>query len=47
MKITPVKGTNDYLPQEMRLRDYLQSKILETYLASGFERISTPIIEDV
>ncbi len=46
MKITPVKGTNDYLPQEMRLRDYLQSKILETYLASGFERISTPIIED-
>lgn len=46
MKITPVKGTNDYLPQEMRLRDYLQSSILETYLACGFERISTPIIED-
>ena len=47
MKITPVKGTNDYLPQQMRLRDFLQSKILETYLASGFERIATPIIEDV
>ena len=47
MKITPVKGTNDYLPQQMRLRDFLQSKILETYLASGFERISTPMLEDM
>lgn len=47
MKISTVKGTNDYLPQEVALRDYLQGVILDTYKASGFERISTPAIEDV
>lgn len=47
MKITSVKGTNDYLPQETLLRDYLQGKILETYRSCGFERISTPILEDL
>ena len=36
----------DILPAEQRLRDYVQSKILETYRASGFERISTPMLED-
>ncbi|MCC8169896.1 MAG: ATP phosphoribosyltransferase regulatory subunit, partial [Oscillospiraceae bacterium] len=46
MKITTVKGTNDYLPEEVRLRDYLQTKILETYIDSGFERIMTPAVED-
>ena len=47
MKINPPKGMRDYLPDEMRLRDYVQGKILETYRASGFERISTPILEDM
>jgi histidyl-tRNA synthetase len=47
MKITPVKGTNDYLPKEARLRDYLQAAILETYQACGFERIMTPALEDI
>lgn len=47
MKIKPVKGTNDYMPKEVALRDHLQSVILETYKASGFERISTPAIEDI
>ena len=37
----------DYLPDEMRMRDYVQGKILETYRASGFERISTPMLEDM
>ena len=27
--------------------DYIQGKILETYRASGFERISTPMLEDL
>ena len=31
MKITTVKGTNDYLPSEARLRDYIQTQILNTY----------------
>ncbi len=47
MKTNPPKGMRDYLPEEMRLRDYVQGKILETYRASGFERISTPILEDM
>ncbi len=47
MKITPVKGTNDYLPAEAELRDYLQKKICETYENCGFQRIFTPIIEDI
>ena len=47
MKINPLKGMRDYLPAEQRLRDYVQSQILETYRASGFERIGTPILEDM
>ena len=47
MKINPVKGMKDYLPEEMRIRDFVQGKILETYRQSGFERISTPIVEDM
>ena len=47
MKITPVKGTSDFLPSEVLIRDYLQNTIIETYRSCGFERISTPIIEDI
>ncbi len=47
MKINPLKGMKDYLPEEMRLRDYVQGKILEVYRASGFERIATPMLEDM
>ena len=47
MKINPVKGMKDYLPEEMRVRDYVQGKILEIYRQSGFERISTPLMEDI
>ncbi len=46
MKITPVKGTNDYLPKDAALRDRLQATILETYTNHGFEHIITPAIED-
>lgn len=47
MKITSVKGTNDYLPNEVEIRDYLQNKILDVYVSNGFEHITTPIIEDI
>lgn len=47
MKATPVKGTNDYLPGEVLLRDYMQKVILETYQSFGFEKITTPVIEDM
>ena len=46
MKINALKGMRDILPKEQRVRDYVQGKILDVYRASGFERISTPIIED-
>lgn len=46
MKITPVKGTNDYLPKDAALRDNMQSVILNTYKNHGFEHIITPAIED-
>lgn len=47
MKTSAPKGMNDYLPREMRVRDYVQGKILQVYRAAGFERISTPILEDL
>lgn len=47
MKITSVKGTNDYLPNEAALRDYLQSVILGVYQENGFQRIMTPAVEDI
>lgn len=46
MKTTPVKGTNDYTPQEAEVRDYLQDRILTVYRRYGYERIVTPILED-
>ncbi len=47
MKINPVKGMKDYLPGEARLRDYVQGRILGVYRDSGFERIFTPMLEDM
>ena len=47
MNKAPLKGMKDFLPEEMRVRDYVQGKILGIYRASGFERISTPILEDM
>ena len=46
MKVNALKGMRDILPREQKIRDYIQQKILETYRSSGFERISTPILED-
>ena len=37
----------DLLPREQALRDYIQGQILATYRAAGFQRISTPILEDM
>ena len=47
MKIQPLKGMRDLLPAEQALRDYIQGQILEVYRAAGFERISTPMLEDM
>ena len=47
MKISTVKGMNEYSPKEALLRDYLQNVILTTYQSFGFQKISTPIMEDI
>ncbi len=47
MKINPLKGIKDQLPSEQRIRDYVQGKILSVYRGNGFERISTPMLEDM
>ncbi|MBQ7579359.1 MAG: ATP phosphoribosyltransferase regulatory subunit [Clostridia bacterium] len=45
--LTPVRGTNDYLPKEMLVREYVRSTILKTYKKYGFMQISAPILEDI
>ena len=47
MKIQALKGMRDLLPAEQTLRDYIQGQILDVYRAAGFERISTPMLEDM
>ena len=47
MKTQPLKGMRDLLPQEQALRDSIQGQILAVYRAAGFQRISTPILEDM
>lgn len=44
---TPVKGMNDFLPSDMRLREYVISVIKETYSSFGFAQIETPLMEHI
>ena len=43
----PAKGMRDFLPQQTELRDWLTNQILSTYRSFGFERIETPVCEDI
>lgn len=43
----PVRGTKDYLPKEMALREKIRAIILNTYEKYGFSQIKTPIIENI
>ena len=45
--IIPLKGTRDYLPEEMRVRDSMQAIILRSYQKNGFSKIQTPILENI
>ena len=49
MKINtnPVRGTRDFGPQEMELRDYVTDVIMKVYRRHGFTRIQTPILENI
>lgn len=43
----PVKGMNEYLPEEMKLREYVIREIKETYAKFGFNIIETPCMEHI
>lgn len=43
----PVRGTKDFLPNEAELRDFIQKKIADTYKQFGFQKIATPVMEDI
>ncbi len=45
--MTPVRGTKDYLPKEMAMREEVKSIILKSYKSFGFMQIGTPILEDI
>lgn len=47
MNAQPVRGTKDFLPKEMEIRDYIRHEIEETYKGYGFQKINTPIMEDI
>lgn len=47
MRTQPVRGTIDYLPEEAELRSAMQNIILKTYEKYGYNRVETPILEDV
>lgn len=47
MNTLPVRGTKDYLPNEVEIRDYLRMKIESTYKSFGFNKINTPMMEDI
>lgn len=47
MNAQPVRGTKDYLPKEVEIRDYLRTVIEATYKGFGFHKINTPIMEDI
>ena len=44
---TPMKGMNDYLPGDMRLREYVIGQIKSTYGSYGFCPIETPCVEHI
>ncbi len=47
VNVNPVRGTRDFLYQEVLLRDYVQGVILDTYRECGFTRIATPALENI
>ena len=44
---TPIKGTRDFLPEDMALREYVLQIMKDTYESFGFEIIGTPCLEHI
>ncbi|NCN06869.1 MAG: histidine--tRNA ligase [Candidatus Pacebacteria bacterium] len=43
--VQTLKGFRDFLPNEKRARDFVQSKVVETFIRYGFEPVETPTLE--
>lgn len=43
----PVRGTKDYLPKEMQVREQVKQTIIKTYQSFGFMQVGTPVLEDI
>lgn len=43
----PVTGMKDILPEEMKIRNYVQNVIKDTYKSFGFTQIDTPCVENI
>lgn len=43
----PATGMKDIMPQEMKIRSYVQSVIRDTYASFGFTQIDTPSVENI
>ncbi len=44
---TPIKGTNDFLPYEKEIREYVLGRIRTIYSSFGFTEIETPVMEHI
>ena len=44
---TPIKGTRDFVPEDMALREYVLQIMKDTYESFGFEIIGTPCLEHI
>lgn len=47
LNVNPVRGTKDYLPTEMEVRQNIINIILDNYKQNGFQHIKTPILENI
>ena len=47
LNVNPVRGTKDYLPTEMEVRQNIINIILNNYKQNGFQHIKTPILENI
>src|SRR5678809_388438 len=46
-KTNPARGTRDFLPADVRKRDYVIGIIKEVYESYGFEPLETPSVENL
>ena len=44
---SPIRGTNDYMPRDAKIREVVKQKILSSYQSNGYNLISTPILENL